>query len=110
MHFRTTLLFDSFFYNDAVSFPVLMEIFVEHKTSSVLVKLEFNYLKKKIINYFSRNFLWEFKKSWDLKGKNRVFFNKIILVMNSLSFSNKNTIKILLNKGFHINKSYSHIE
>lgn len=30
--------------------------------------------------------------------------------MNSLSFSNKNTIKILLNKGFHINKSYSHIE
>lgn len=48
MHFRTTLLFDSFFYNDAVSFPVLMEIFVEHKTSSVLVKLEFNYFKKKL--------------------------------------------------------------
>lgn len=52
MHFTTTLVFDSGFYSDAVSFPVLMEIFAKHKTSSVFLKVEFG-LKK--INYFSRN-------------------------------------------------------
>lgn len=52
MHFTTTLVFDSGFYSDAVSFSVLMEIFAKHKTSSVFLKVEFG-LKK--INYFSRN-------------------------------------------------------
>lgn len=52
MHFTTTLVFDSGFYSDAVSFPVLMEIFAKHKTSSVFLRVEFG-LKK--INYFSRN-------------------------------------------------------
>lgn len=52
MHFTTTLVFDSGFYSDAVSFPVLMEIFAKHKTSSVLFNVEFG-LKKN--NYFSPN-------------------------------------------------------
>lgn len=52
MHFTTTLVFDSGFYSDAVSFPVLMEIFAKHKTSSVFLRVEFG-LKK--INYFSPN-------------------------------------------------------
>lgn len=50
LHYDTR--FDSGFYSDAVSFPVLMEIFAKHKTSSVFLKVEFG-LKK--INYFSRN-------------------------------------------------------
>lgn len=52
MHFTTTLDFDSGFYSDAVSFPVLMEIFAKHETSSVFLKVEFG-LKK--FNYFSPN-------------------------------------------------------
>lgn len=45
MHFTTTLVFDSGFYSDAVSFPVLMEIFAKHKTSSVFLKVEFGFKK-----------------------------------------------------------------
>lgn len=43
LHYDTR--FDSGFYSDAVSFPVLMEIFAKHKTSSVFLKVEFG-LKK----------------------------------------------------------------
>lgn len=50
LHYDTR--FDSGFYSDAVSFPVLMEIFAKHETSSVFLKVEFGL---KIINYFSRN-------------------------------------------------------
>lgn len=100
MHFTTTLVFDSGFYSDAVSFPVLMEIFAKHKTFSVFLKVEFG-LKKKLITLV----VMKIQKSWDLMKKNYdCQFSKLKWIL--LSFSNKIAIQILLNKGFHTVKSH----
>lgn len=99
MHFTTTLVFDSGFYSDAVSFPVLMEIFAKHETSSVFLKVEFG-LKKLITSV-----VMKIQKSWDLMEKNYdCQFSKLKWIL--LSFSNKIAIQILLNKGFHTVKSH----
>lgn len=99
MHFTTTLVFDSGFYSDAVSFPVLMEIFAKHKTSSVFLKVEFG-LKKLITSV-----VMKIQKSWDLMKKNYdCQFSKLKWIL--LSFSYKIAIQILLNKGFHTVKSH----